>query len=378
MRITLVTTEFLGVGHTGGVGVGARLLGRSLAGRGHDVAVVVAARRDRAGQRTRIDGIDVMTHWRADLMALTRLVRDSDPDVVHCIQASAGAWLAEKAVPDGAFVVEPVDPRAMRDWAIEFAHPTRSRLRMLPSFFYFATPPARLAVRRADAIQVPAEFLQQKVQQMYRLSRPPLLARIPVEPPPRIEKSTTPLVVFVGRLDRRKRPDMFVDLARSFPGVRFVAMGSGADPAHTERLHERAAPLDNLSFTGFLDQLADSRFHDLLGSAWILVNTSAREGLPVSFIEAASHGCAILSACDPDGYASRFGQAVAGGDYAGGLDRLLSDDRWRELGAEGAAHVARHHDPQATTDHQCAIYADALAQVARRRGSAAAVRPGGS
>ena len=69
---------------------------------------------------------------------------------------------------------------------------------MLPSFFYFATPPARLAVRRADAIQVPAEFLQEKVQQMYRLSRPPLLARMPVEPPPRIEKSTTPLVVFVA------------------------------------------------------------------------------------------------------------------------------------------------------------------------------------
>lgn len=367
MRITLVTTEFLGVGQIGGVGVCARMLGRSLAGRGHDVAVVLATPRGAAGQRARIDGIDVRTHARTDLMALTRLVRDSDPDVVHCIQASVGAWLAGRAVPDCAHVIDLVDPRGRRDWAIEFSYPTKSRLKMLPSFAYFASPPARLSVRRADALQVPAGFLREKAQCIYGLNRPPLLAPMPVEPPQRIQKSPTPLVVFVGRLDARKRPDLFVELAQSFPAVRFVAIGAGAAPARTAQLHHQASSLDNLSFTGFIDQLADNRFHELLGSAWILVNTSAREGLPVSFIEAASHGCAILSACDPDGYASRFGHAVTDGDYGAGLDRLLSNDRWGDLGAEAAAHVARHHDPVAAADRQRAIYADAMAQASVRQ-----------
>lgn len=374
MRITLVTTEFLGVGQSGGVGVCARTIGRSLAGRGHDVAVVLATPRGGAGQRARIDGIDVRSHARTDLMALTRLVRDSDPDVVHCIQASVGAWLAGRTVPDRAHVIDLADPRGLRDWAIEFSYPTKSRLKTLPSFAYFASPPARLSVRRADALQVPAEFLQEKARGIYGLNRPPLLAPMPVEPPPRIEKSPTPLVVFVGRLDARKRPDLFVKLAQSFPAVRFVAIGAGVAPARTVQLHHQASSLDNLTFTGFIDQLTDSRFRELLGSAWILVNTSAREGLPVSFIEAASHGCAILSTCDPDGYASRFGQAVGDGDYAAGLARLLAEDRWRALGAEGAAHVARHHDPTAAIDRQCSIYADAMALAAQRRGSATDVR----
>lgn len=55
----------------------------------------------------------------------------------------------------------------------------------------------------------------------------------------------------------------------------------------------------------------------------MLVNTAAREGLPLTFLEAAAHGCAILSAVDPDHFASRFGQLVVDDDFTSALQILL-------------------------------------------------------
>ena len=70
-----------------------------------------------------------------------------------------------------------------------------------------------------------------------------------------------------------------------------------------------------------------------------MVNTAAREGLPNPFLEAAAHRCAILSAVDPDGFASRFGRRVEGDDFAAGLRWLLAEGRWREQGERGHAFV---------------------------------------
>ena len=63
----------------------------------------------------------------------------------------------------------------------------------------------------------------------------------------------------------------------------------------------------------------------ILSETWVLVSTAAREGLPLTFLEAAAHGCAILSAVDPDQFATRFGRVVRNDDFASGLQALLAD-----------------------------------------------------
>jgi hypothetical protein len=87
-----------------------------------------------------------------------------------------------------------------------------------------------------------------------------------------------------------------------------------------------------------------------------VVNTAAREGLPNAFIEAAAHRCAILSEVDPDGFASRFGARVEGGDFAGGLAWLLERDRWRERGTRGYAHVRDTFELRQAVDQHLAVY----------------------
>jgi glycosyltransferase involved in cell wall biosynthesis len=361
MRVCIVTTEFLGVGACGGLGVAARTLGRHLVARGIEVRVVVPPSHRHQPPPPMLEGITIQTYDRRDPLAFTREVRAADGDVYHYIQASLGAYLGLRAMPGRAHVVECADPRDWGDWRIDFRLPTHSAVRLVPSFVYFGMRPAALSARRADAVQVPARFLQAKVRRLYRLSADPHYVPMPFDPPADIKKSTSPLVLFVGRLVPRKRPEIFLDLARQFPSVRFVVIGGGSD-----EMGRRAATPRNVEFTDFIDQASDLRLFAYLSEAWVLINTAAREGLPLTFIEAAANGCAILSACNPDGYASNFGYHVTDGDFARGLDLLLADDKWRMAGGRAKAHASREHVPGPAIERQLSIYQAALERSAGR------------
>ncbi|MGH6824136.1 glycosyltransferase family 4 protein [Methyloceanibacter sp.] len=360
MRVCIVTTEFLGVGACGGVGVAARTLGRHLVARGVEVSVI-APRGDHHPPPV-MEGISVRTYDRRDLRALMREARAADADVYHYIQASLGAYLGQWAMPDRAHVVECADPRDWADWRISFRFPTHSALRLLPSFAYFGMRPAALSTRGADAVQVPARFLQAKVRRLYGLNADPDYAPMPFDPPAGVKKSASPLVLFVGRLVPIKRPEIFLDVAGRFPNVRFVVIGGGSDEDYAGEMRRRAGGLKNVEFTDFIDQAADPRFFAHFSEAWVLINTAAREGLPLTFIEAAANGCAILSACNPDGYASNFGYHVTDGDFARGLDVLLADDAWRTAGGRAQAHAIREHVSGPAIERQLSIYKAALAR----------------
>lgn len=368
MRVCIVTTEFLGVGPCGGLGVSARTLGRHLLARGIEVCVVAPGGRQQHEAPSMLDGIAVRTYDRRNQRAFMRAVRTADADVCHHTQASLGAYLGQWAMPDRAHVVECADPRDWNDWKIDFRLPTHSALRLVPSYVYFGTRPAALSAQRADAVQVPARFLREKVRRLYRLGADPHYVPMPFDPPATLKKSASPLVVFIGRLVRRKRPEIFLDVAQRFPNVRFVVMGGGSDQSYAGEMKRRGAALSNVEFTDFIDQASDRRFFSNLSRAWILINTAAREGLPLTFIEAAANGCAILSACNPDGYASNFGYHVTDGDFARGLDVLLAGDTWRMAGERARAHAEREHVSGSAMEHQMSLYEAALARSAERGG----------
>jgi len=91
------------------------------------------------------------------------------------------------------------------------------------------------------------------------------------------------------------------------------------------------------------------------------VNTSHAECLPVSFLEAAAHRCAVLSCHDPDGFTSRFGCRVDGGDYEAGLALLLDGDLWREKGEAGHRYVSEVHEEGRVIDLHMEAYERVLA-----------------
>ncbi len=239
---------------------------------------------------------------------------------------------------------------------------------------YYSPTITKKAVQRANKVFCQARYLIPKVQDLYRLKRRPFFLPNPFPVPQReLRKSKSPLVCFIGRLDPRKRPEIYFELAKQFPDCRFVVIGKAHHAKREDVLRRKYSDVKNLIFEGFVDQYKSDLIWKTLEESWVLVNTSAREGLPVTYVEAAAYQCAILSAVDADGFASRGGfhvkpklsnirQEELGGvgtqvdDFAQGLSWLLENDRWRERGISGYKYVKETHNLGPVLQEYLSIY----------------------
>lgn len=359
MRICLVSVEIFAWGKYGGFGRATRTIGRELAKRGHEVFAVVP-RREGQGPVEQLDGMTVLSFPPRNSLASSSLIREANADIYHSCEPSFATYLASRAMPDRVHIVTCRDPRDWEDWKTEFALPSRSRLRVVANYIYENGPLVRRGVQRADAVFTAAKCLIPKAQAMYRLDAPPVFLPTPIPIPERVEKAATPTVCFVGRLDRRKRPELFLQLAERFPDVHFIAVGASNDRAWDQHLHERYGSLPNLDMRGFVDQFGSDELSRILSASWIIMNTSAREGLPNSMLEAAAHRCAILSSVDPDDFAVKFGRHVQDDDFDSGLRYLLAEDRWREKGLAAWRYVADTFATEPAIESHLEVYTNLL------------------
>ena len=361
MRVCLISMEIFAWGKHGGFGRATRIIGRELAQRGVQVFAVVPRRGNQRPVEL-LDGITVLGFEPAKPWQAMPLLRSCDADIYHSEEPSFTTWLAQRAMPDRKHIVTLRDTRELDDWLTELHYPSLNRLQVLTNFIYEDSLLVRRAVRRADRVFCAAEFLKAKGARKYRLKPDPELLPTPVAVPAEVRKSDRPTVCYLARLDRRKRPELFLDLARQFPQVRFVALGRSRDPEYDRGLRERYAGIPNLEMPGHLDQFGSNGLSNLLSESWVMVNTAEREGLPNAFIEAGAHGCAILSAVDPDGFATRFGAQVKDGDFAAGLAHLLNGGEWRARGERARAYIRETFELESAIDRHLAIYAELTAQ----------------
>jgi len=338
VRICLICVEIFAWGKYGGYGRSTRMIGKDLARRGIEVTAVVPRR---AGQKAveMLDGIRVLGFESHQPFSAIDLFRLADADIYHSQEPSFGTYLAQSAMPDRKHVVTFRDTHDLKDWWIEFKYPSLSAAQVLSNLLYEDNFLVHRAIRKADQWFAASKLLIPKARKKYRLPADPLFMPSPIPFLETIQKSERPLVCFVARLDRRKRPEIFLELARQFADVQFEVVGMGQDQSLDQSLRSEYSDLSNVKFHGFVDQFESNALLDLLAKSWILINTSAREGLPTTFVEAAGHGCAILSEIDPDGFASNFGLRVTDGDYIKGLRILLKDEQWKERGRVGREFV---------------------------------------
>jgi glycosyltransferase involved in cell wall biosynthesis len=355
MRICLLCVEIFAWGKYGGFGRATRLIGRELVRRGHEVFAVVPRRNDQKPLEI-LDGITVLSFPPSRPWAAAALLRQADADLYHSQEPSFLTWLARKCLPARKHLVTLRDTRDLEDWLIEFRQPSLSKWQVLSNFLFEDNLLVRKSVRQADAVYCAAHCLAAKARRKYRLARLPALLPTPVFLDETPGKAAIPTICFLARWDRRKRPQLFLKLAASFPDIRFIAVGHSRDQEFDSSLRREYGHLPNLIMPGFVNQFGSGEVADILGKSWILVNTALREGLPNSFIEAASHRCAILSSVDPDGFASRFGWRVENDDFATGLRWLLTDNRWQPLGERGYQYVKETYEGNIAIEKHLACY----------------------
>jgi glycosyltransferase involved in cell wall biosynthesis len=265
-----------------------------------------------------------------------------------------------KEMPNRKHIITFRDPRDFRDWKMEYELPSLNKLQVLSNYFYESNFLVKRAVRRADDVFCIAKYLIPKVKSMYCLKSDPHFLPTPVAIPDKIEKAITPTVCFLARLDRRKRPEIFFQLAKKFPHIKFVAVGKSRDEKWDSYLKKTYSNLPNLEITGFIDQFSSELHSQILEKSWVMVNTATREALPNAFLEAAAHRCAILSAVDPDGFASQFGYHVQDDNFSKGLDFLLENQKWKERGERGYEYVKETFEINRAIDQHITIYGKIL------------------
>jgi glycosyltransferase involved in cell wall biosynthesis len=330
LHICILTSQYFDWGIYGGFGSMSRKLGESLAMSGHRVSVIVPGRQGQPPVET-IAGVDIYSFSPRNIIEACRLIRTSQAQVFHSQDPTLLTYLAQRLHPRRVHLVTSRDPRELHDWWIEFLYATPMR-RLLTPFNYFTESGlfVRQAVRRANGVFCPAHFLKEKVKRLYGLSRLPALLPNLIDVPAALpKKGARPTLTFVARWDKRKRPWIFLELAKQFPDFRFVAVGQGsasAEQGFDAELRGRFRDVPNLEMPGLINRFREpERMQQLLSDTWIFVSTAVREGLPLTFLEAAAHGCPIISRVDPDQFATKFGRQVQDDDYAAAVKSLLAD-----------------------------------------------------
>lgn len=109
----------------------------------------------------------------------------------------------------------------------------------------------------------------------------------------RFKKKT---ILWCGNLGQYKRPELFLELAKSMPNIKFIMVGGHDDKAYLDDLFENKPC--NLMTTGRLNFDEALSFFD---EATILINTSISEGFSNTYIQAWLRGIpTLVFGADPD------------------------------------------------------------------------------
>lgn len=99
--------------------------------------------------------------------------------------------------------------------------------------------------------------------------------------------------LWIGRLDfKQKQPDIFVNLAERIPSEKFTMIGPRNNTKQEKKMLEKINQMDNITYQG---PVQPDAVHDYYARTQALINTSAYEGFPNTYLEAWRLGIPVLS-----------------------------------------------------------------------------------
>lgn len=156
-------------------------------------------------------------------------------------------------------------------------------------------------------------------------------------------------VLWVGRLNKLKRPELYLDLASKIPEHKFIMICpfNEQDIEKWLSLQKRADSLMNFKL---IENVEFNKIQLYFDEANILVNTSSVEGFPNTFLQAASAKTPILSLnVNPDNFIGQYNCGVFCNNnfnyMVAQCRELLSNDHLRfKLGNNAFQYLKDNHD----------------------------------
>ncbi|MEM3245926.1 MAG: glycosyltransferase family 4 protein, partial [Candidatus Micrarchaeaceae archaeon] len=207
-----------------------------------------------------------------------------------------------------------------------------------------------------------ANFISKKVNKMYRLNFIPPKLPNPIDIPKsmRAHKSDNPSIVWLGRWDPQKRVDIALNVASKMKDIDFYFIGTATGYYNFIRVETYLRKLyqnfSNIHILGFITEEEKIAY---LSKAWGLLNTSVREGLPVSFLEALAYETPLISYVDPDNYVSAFGiksKDLTVESYINAINKVVYNELYKTKGKAGRHFVEKEHETTIVMKKHISIY----------------------
>lgn len=296
-------------------------VGRRLAQRGHEVAILAGAWKG-AGAHSeygrmsvwRVPG-ELVPHVCIPVLLTCRV----HPDVVVEDLAHALPWLVPwfSSTPSTAFFrhlhARTLDGQVSKPVAQVLKHVERAYPRLM------AETPFVVESRQSENDLVDLGVPRTKVTRI-----PPGVESDYFRPGMR---ATSPLFVYFGGMKYYKRPGhavaAFAEVASQLPNARLVMIGSGPALGSVVVLARSTSVSDRIVFTGNLSRDA---LKDLLSTAWVNIHCSVAEGWGYSILEASASGVPTAAYATPgvvDVVRSGVNGLLAPDGDVGGLGNLL-------------------------------------------------------
>jgi glycosyltransferase involved in cell wall biosynthesis len=115
-----------------------------------------------------------------------------------------------------------------------------------------------------------------------------------------IQRSSTPLIGYFGRLKKYKSTDhllkAFVNVKEKIPNLKLIVIGEGDYRNDLVTLAQNLGIANDVSFTGFVDENEKVK---LLQQVWFTVSTSSKEGWGLTVIESNACGTTVMGSNVP-------------------------------------------------------------------------------
>ncbi len=282
-------------------------------------------------------------------LSTRKFINEYDYDGYLSLEMQGVSYEILKADPHRKVILWLQDPRPESDW-------DELDSMSIPQSGYRPTEKVRRLARKLQdqnrlTVISQGKFLNAKGREFYQLDDSIEITYVPnpisVDSHFDIEKQDKEnAIVFLGRLDSVKRPWLYFEIAKNLPNYIFYVCGQSHEQ-DLEEVKAKYADIPNLKFMGHVD--GEEKIN-LLKKAKILVNTSIHEAVPVSFLEALSYGCLLVSCQNPDDMTSNYGIAIdqVWGDgyemvepFSQAVETLMENDSFRKEKAQKAVSYIR-------------------------------------
>ncbi|MBN1682219.1 glycosyltransferase family 4 protein [Candidatus Bathyarchaeota archaeon] len=337
LKICFITTEFFGWEKFGGIGSATKSICEGLEKKGVKVSVVMPRSK---GQKPleKINGVEIYSHPLRNYLFYQNLFKKINADIYHSEEPSLGTIISNKTLPNSIHIATCQNPKNKEDWKLTIKYYKFQR----KIYNILLDKWVNKNIKKLNMVYCQTKYIIPKSRKLYGLNYNPLVLPNPVNIKKTfIKKAENPTVCFLGRFDKEKQPEIFFKLAEKNEKINFIALGKAHDHKYDKKIREQFKSIKNLKMPGLVIGFEKEK---ILDSSWILINTSVHECLPISFLEASAHKCAILSPNDPEGFSSNFGFKVNNNNYSDGLQYLIKNNNWRNLADKGYNYVLNNHE----------------------------------